>query len=168
MTEYIHPEERTYNQMVEFAKVISPDARVRSVNYGDPKWEIYIPTPFSPSSDLPESFKETPAWKLYLKYDVSYDNELSRWGYKNSHSDLPIEAVADYYNLEIEFANRQYAISSELDEKAGFVPMDKIINWESITREIAEQYIAHRKRASEEVREDYMKAARDLREKWGL
>lgn len=167
MTEYTHPEERTYAQMLEIAKAISPDARVRAIDYGEQKWEIYIPSEFAPTYDLPESYKGTPAWDLSLLDDGSYGDQLSRWGYKNGYRGLPIEGIADYYNVQCEFSSREYAIASELDKSAGFIPMNEITDWKPITREIAAQYMDHKKTAQAEIREAHHAAVTALNEKWG-
>lgn len=166
MTEYTESEERTYEQMLEIAKAISPDARVRSINYGAMQWEIYISSPYAPNYDLSESYKGTPAWDLSLQDDGSYGDELSRWGYKNGHGSIPIDGVADYYNLMVEFAERKGSIATELHKKAGLVPMSEITDWKSITRETAAQYMENQKIAEKEIADDYREAKVKFQQKW--
>lgn len=166
MTEYIAPEERTYEQMMEIAKAISPAARVRAIDFGEQKWEIYIPSEFVPTYELPESYMGTPAWAFAQSYDGTYGNELSRWGYKNGDGSLPIEAHADYYNLQTTFGIRQRKISEERNRAAGLVPMNEVTDWESVTKEMMKQYKEHRNHAEDVVREDYVKELKVLNEKW--
>ena len=166
MTEYVAPEERTYEQMEEAAKKIHPDARVRILDYGQQQWEIYIPSDFVPVFDLPERFKDTPAWQQYQIFDGSHGDLLSRWGNKNGYRDLPIEGVADYFNFIMDFSSRKKALAEDLDTKEGLIPMSKITDWEPITRELATQYMAHRKTASEALEESYSIGLKNLNTKW--
>lgn len=167
MTDYTPPELRTHAEMLEAAKAISPEARVRVLDYGSQRWEIYIPTPFEPAFDLPDSYKGTPAWEAAQKVDYSHDNELCRWGHKNGYRDLPIEGVADFYNLRSNYGARKEEIAEESDRKAGFIPMSQITDWKPITEPIARQYMSHRDAAAKELAEEWSQNERDLNVKWG-
>lgn len=166
MTEYVQPVERTYEEMEAAAKKIHPDARVRMIDYGEQKWEIYIPSDFVPVYHLPERYKDTPAWAASLKNDASYGDELSRWGYKNGYRGLPIEGIADYFNLMMDFSYRKNTLAEDLDRQAELIPMSEIIDWEPITRELASQYMGHRRTAEKALSEPYTAAVKILQEKW--
>jgi hypothetical protein len=166
MTEYTQPEERTYAQMMEIAKKIHPDARVRMIEFVEQKWEIYIPSEFVPVYRLPECYKDTPAWAASLEHDGSYGDELSRWGYKNGYRDLPIEGIADYFNLMSDFAYRKNTLAEDLDRQVGLIPMSEITDWEPISRKLASLYMGHRKIAENVLAESYSAGAKVLKEKW--
>lgn len=90
---------RTHAEMMVEAAAISPKARVRKSEYFEGQWEIYIPTAYSPVTELPEAYRGTPAWEASQRVDYGHGDELYRWGNKNGHMDSSIEEVADRYNL---------------------------------------------------------------------
>ena len=97
---YTPPETATYDQMKERAAAMHPDAKL-SLEYG--KWVITIETELEEPHELPERFRDTPAWDKYNQLE-SGENGLYRWirkGGEGSDS-FPLEVNAEYYNLAAE------------------------------------------------------------------
>lgn len=160
MNEYVY-RPKNYREMMEIAQKISPEARVRMVGYND-QWEIYIPTVFNVSHELDESYQGTPAWEAYKTRDSSHDDELQRWGYKNSHRDLPIEGIADYYN----FMQEKHAAWSKardiLSEAAGTT----IVDYSTATKEEFIAYKVSWNQAEEQIAPEFARKLTELEEKW--
>lgn len=113
MTEQaIEPAIKTYPEMLEIAKAVSPDADVRLTDERN-LWEIHIPTDFQPAIELPENLKDTPAWKAFKEPDASYGDVLHRWGFRSGYRNVPLEGIAELYNLEKEICE---IANNKLDE----------------------------------------------------
>lgn len=99
------PKDKTLAEINEYAKTIHPDAKAR---WNDYNWVIEIPTEFVGPIELPESFRDTPAWEADHEYEGSYGSTLARWAYKNGYGSQPIEIVAMHYNLQMNRYGYEY------------------------------------------------------------
>jgi hypothetical protein len=90
-----------YEEMLEIAKSIHPNARVRpSADISRGTWEIYIPTAVEVVRELPERFDGTPAAFAASNGDSYNTTTLARFSRQHGYERFPIDCAADYYNLE--------------------------------------------------------------------
>lgn len=94
--------ELNFNEMQAKAKELHHDAVV-SLENG--QWVIHVKTDIHESSELPETFRDTPAWEALATEEDNYGTDLYRWQWKNGHSDKPLIIAARFYNLKAEIAH---------------------------------------------------------------
>lgn len=151
---------KSYEEMMAIAKQISPDAKVRISEFTD-TWEIYIATEFNPSHELPAEYEGTPAWTAHKTPD-SHGDVLTRWANKNSFNHLPIEGVADYYNLREEDAKALVRIWSTMLDEDGTRVEDPM----NVTEEQRDAYRATSARAKKAHAEEMAPQYEELAKKW--
>lgn len=136
---------KNYREMLEIAKGISSSARVRKLEMNE-QWEIYIPTEFTADWNLPDNYRDTPAWDAFQEHDYSYGgSKLAQWG-ENRFSDLPIDGIADYYNLETLISIRVDELMQEFEMSTGI----KLANVKTLARNEVVQW----QRALTKIRDD--------------
>ena len=109
--------EMIYEEMLEVAKSIHPNARVRpSADISRGTWEIYIPTTVEVVRELPERFNGTPAEFAANNGDSYHTTTLAQFARQNGYDKLPIDCAADYYNLELE---QKHDFQRALDNNGG-------------------------------------------------
>lgn len=94
--------EMIYEEMLEVAKSIHPNARVRPSSDRQGYWEIYIPTMFEEVRELPERFDSTPAAEAAELIDSSGVSCLENYARTKGYDKFPLDCAADYYNMDNE------------------------------------------------------------------
>jgi hypothetical protein len=156
---------RNHDEMLAEAKKIHPDMRVRLIDQGECKWEMYMPTPYTGHISLNEKYKGTEAWNYYESRDAGYDNELERYRYKQGYSHLPIEGVAEIINLKHE----QHVWAAEVAEQLHAENGSGITNeqWQGeVTNEQFTAYTATQRKVAGMMETEFSAKWDALREKW--
>jgi hypothetical protein len=118
---------KTYAEMLEQAKAIHPNARVR-LNEFTNCWDIIIRTQEEEFIGVAESWAGTAAERAYNKANFSHDNELYRWAWKNGLSTQPMELIAEQYNIIAESSRRVWEIVGSQLDKIGLPLIDGVLN----------------------------------------
>ena len=102
----------SYEEMLEKAKLIHPDAEIHIDDITD-SWVITIkPKGVAVSYTLPDSYKGTPAWEAYVDFDSSAESELEIFG-ERFDSRLSISQIASEYNVHYQ---RQEWVKEQVNE----------------------------------------------------
>jgi hypothetical protein len=118
---------KTYAEMLEQAKAIHPDARIR-LNEFTNCWDIIIRTQEEEHIGVADSWAGTAAERAYNKANFGHDNELYRWAWKNSMSTQPMELIAEQYNIIAESRRRVWKIVGSQLDKVGLPLIDGVLN----------------------------------------
>lgn len=89
----------SYDEALAYAKTLHPNATV-SLNGSYDTWAISIETNIDVDMKLPAHFDGTPAAVAYAQWESSCDNELLRWASTNGYGWVPLDGLAEIYNLE--------------------------------------------------------------------
>lgn len=167
---------RTHSEMLEEAKKIHPDMKVRFGADGE-TWEFYMPTTFTENHELPQKYEGTPAWECYKSRDSSYDNELERYRYKQGYQGMSLEGVAELINLKEEEQKWARPVIEKLMEEQGvseemFSQMwkDNPTTEEEIDKsnEIFSKYQNCRREAGKMMTAEFEAKWAALRDKWDM
>lgn len=152
---------KNYAQMRELAEAISPKAKVRKKGSED-IWEIYIPTDFHIDVNLSEDYKGTPAWDAYNQYDAKYGNELERWSDYSGYDELPVEAVADFYNCEIAASSRAAELLDAAQKETGISPEVR----DKLSKEQIRLWFEMKKEARKTADLEFQGSMDEINKKW--
>lgn len=133
----------SYDEIVAHAKSMHPNASVSLSSLGG-HWMISIDTDIEVNEDLPDDFKGTPAWDLYMQFNSSYNNELHHWGDNNGHGWLPIEGIATMFNMNA----KKNAIFKEYVNEKSLAVLGEPFDWDNATNETFTAYKAIREEAN--------------------
>lgn len=158
----LEPVRKSYAEMLEIAKKLSPEARLRLDSSGI--WEIYLSTDYAMSLDLPESYRDTPAWLSHLTPDPGRERScLEAWASRNGIKNMPIEAMADYLNQEERAQDLMQAELEKLNTETGVDTSD----WNTVDEAGFEQYEKNRDSVEKQFREQFTNERKVLETKWG-
>lgn len=163
MPKYDEEHIKSYSQMMEIARSISPDAKVRKHDFND-SWEIYIPTEFTANHNLPEEYKDTPAWDAEHNYDARYGSDLGCWAENRGLEQYPIEAVAELYNLSHKQMIRQQELLSAFENESGIYPK----NYETLLAGQAKRWSDKNNEFKDQAREELKDEWAALNKKWDV
>lgn len=158
--------QRNYDQMVELAKKIHPDMQVRLNGFDQNQWEMFMPTRFTEAYQLDEKFKGTAAWEMHESRDASYDNELERYRYKNGHSGIPLDGVAELVNLSAEESTWWRDLANRLHAQRGTGIADN--EWQTVAEAKFRAYQKTEKEAHELMQAEFADKRKALHDKWGF
>jgi hypothetical protein len=158
---YTPPETKSYDEMIKLAAAISPLAKLRTTY--ENTWEIYIPTEFEVVWELPEKYKNTPAWTFNEEHYAG-ESGLARWGRKNGQSSLCLEGLADIWNENERFQTLAIAERKRLNDKDGIDMGD----FTDINREDIAAYKKNDSIASDKFMEEHRERLEAIYDKWSI
>jgi hypothetical protein len=84
-------------------------------------WNVIIPTGAEDINQLPDEFKDTPAWEAHSQITGGSQTVLEEWARNSSECNLSdsLLVIARAYNLEQDFRNRYREIFADKAELAG-------------------------------------------------
>jgi len=99
----------SYNEMLERARQIHPDAHV-SLEYGRWVISVTIESEYEDYFTLPDRFEGTAAWAAFHSADQYDGNALYAFRDHSSYSNEPLEVIAERYNMirEMEVIKREW------------------------------------------------------------
>lgn len=155
---------RTYTEMIAEAKKIHPDMQVRVTDFGDSQWEMFMPTAFHESHELPDEYKGTAAWTQYEDYDSKYDNALQRYRHNAGLDSIPLEGVAEVVNLKAEQQQWGSVIQQQLHSMAG-----TDFGWDGeVTNEQFSAYRNVQAKVAQRIEAEFAEKWAALEKKWGF
>ena len=122
----------TFYDMLARVQVDYPDARL---SLSDDRWHLVIDTGVGEAFTLSERFRGTPAWEMLASYEGG-ESSLHRWAWNNGYSSLPLDIVAEYFNLRSEEERLQREWLDQKIIELGLRPFDEMLDDpDSITEE---------------------------------
>jgi hypothetical protein len=115
----ITPKKLTYDEMLSVVRSIHPEMKLRVTGPNKDEWEMFLTTNHIQPSELSDRFKDTPASELLNRAYSGFDNALESYRHKNGLGGLPLDGVAEHYNLYAEQQNWGIAVQTRLLHEDG-------------------------------------------------